>query len=1096
MILLSVLGGRRASGGHGSRASGIRAVVASLMGVALAFGIVASAHGEEARATAPNPPTGPVSPAKGPIAGGTDVSVCGIDTSSIPRFTQIEADFYHSVALASDGRVYSAGSNTLGQLGTGSSGGTSKLFVPVETVGTPMAGKSIVQVAAGSHHSVALASDGSLYSWGYGSRGALGSGKLDTELTPVRVITAGTDLEGKKIAQISASRSNTMVLTADGGLYGWGENANGELGIGSVVPKLTPVPVETGGTPMEGKRITQIAMGGMSMTALASDGSVYAWGSHDWGQLGNGKPWGYQKRELSPGLVVTAGTSMAGKKITQIAAGWAHVLAVSDDGLVYSWGFNDLGQLGVGTGYLGDARSLPTAVAVAGTPMAGKRITDVAIESEHSVALADDGSLYTWGYDITETPKDPPKPTALTRPTLVDPAGTPFAGKKITGISTASHSTFVFTEDGNVAAWGRNDARELGIGETPVGQATPTLVNDVLLPAASVSFGGSEATGVDPSALRESGCVTATTPPHAAGDVDVEVRLDDTLVQSDTAAFRYTQPESVTYLSNGGAGAVAAGAGINGEDFTVAENGFTRAGYTFGGWNTAQNGSGTPLAAGASTVMPVGGLRLFAQWTADPATLAFEANGGTGSMAPVVAVTDAVVRVGDNAFVRDGYTFLAWNSAPNGSGIWYGATTSFMIPVGGVTLYAQWTADPAALTYLPNGGNGALAPTTGNTDDPVIVADNAFTRDGYSFVGWNTAADGSGDHLAGGDPFTLRAGNVQLHAQWDPDPAALAYDANGGAGSVPGDDGVTDDAVTVRSNDFTRDGHTFVGWNTAADGSGDEYAALDQFVLPVGGATLYAQWQLNEYSVTFDTRGGSTVLPARVLHGGPVEEPAAPVLAGHTFAGWSTDKTETKNYDFGAAVTEDLVLYAVWTSDVVLVAPTLGRGTVPDAGKVGTPFRGALAVTGNESPSLTVTQGKLPDGLALAGDALGAAAVRGFASALDAPGSISGTPTKAGTFAFTVTATNATGSVELPFTITISGAGDGTVTPGEGKPDDTATPPSARPSPGDPRGSATPLATTGSDSWLGDPVLLGSTALALFLGAAALIWARRRRSSM
>lgn len=1092
MIQPSARGEHRTLGAQGSRVSGIRAVVAGLMGVALAFGTVASAHGEVARATAP---TSPVSPAKGPIAGGTEVSVCGIDTSSIPRFTQIEADFRHSVALASDGRVYSAGSNFFGQLGTGTTGDSSDVFVPVETAGTPMAGKTITQVAAGAFHSVALASDGSMYSWGYGANWQLGSGRADIEPKPVRVVIAGTPLAGKEIAQISASSDNTMILTTDGGLYGWGNNEHGELGIGSTDPQLTAVPVKTAGTPMEGKRITQIAMGGMSMTALASDGSVYAWGSHDWGQLGNGKPWGYQKRELSPGLVVTAGTPMAGKKITKIVAGWAHLLAVSDEGLVYSWGFNDLGQLGVGSSNHNDARSLPSAVVVAGTPMEGKRITDVAIESEHSVALADDGSLYTWGYDITETPQDPPRPTALNKPALVDPEGTPFEGKEITGISTASHSTFVFTEGGDVAAWGRNNEGELGIGETPGGQATPIVVNDVLLPAVGVSFGGAEATGVDLSALRGSGCVTAATPAHAAGNVDVEVRFDHTLVKSDTAAFRYTQPESVSYLPNGGTGAVEPGAGVNGEDFTVAGNGFTRTGYSFGGWNTAQNGSGTGLAAGASTVLPVGGLRLFAQWIADPATLAFDSNGGTGSMAPVAAVTDAVVNAGENAFDRAGYTFLAWNTAPDGSGMSYGANGSLSIPAGGVTLYAQWTANPAALTYLPNGGTGTIEPTTGNTDDPVTVAENAFTRAGYSFVGWNTAADGSGDQIAGGDPFTLRAGNVQLYAQWDPDPAALAYDANGGAGSVPGYGGVTDEAVTVRSNDFTRDGHSFVGWNTAADGSGDEHAARDQFVLPAGGATLYAQWKLNEYSVTFDARGGSTVSPARVLHGDPVDEPEAPVQAGHTFTGWSTDKTELQSYAFGAAVTEDLVLYAVWSSDVVPVAPTLGRGTVPDAGKVGTPFRGALAVAGTESPSLTVTQGKLPDGLALAGDARGSASAGGFVSALDAPGSISGTPTKAGTYAFTVTATNATGSVELPLTITISG-GDGTETPGTGKPDDTTTPPSGRPGSGDQQGGAAPLATTGGNNRLGDPVLLGSAALAMLLGAAALIGARRRRSSM
>ena len=141
----------------------------------------------------------------------------------------------------------------------------------------------------------------------------------------------------------------------------------------------------------------------------------------------------------------------------------------------------------------------------------------------------------------------------------------------------------------------------------------------------------------------------------------------------------------------------------------------------------------------------------------------------------------------------------------------------------------------------------------------MTVSTTEPTRDGYTFTGWNTAADGSGTSYAGDDTYTLpNSGTDTLYAQWQINTVGLEYDPRGGSGE-PGDQ--TGDAasdVTVSTTEPTRDGYTFTGWNTAADGSGTSYAGDDTYTLPNSGTdTLYAQWQINTVTLEYDPRGGS-----------------------------------------------------------------------------------------------------------------------------------------------------------------------------------------------------------------------------------------------
>ena len=224
------------------------------------------------------------------------------------------------------------------------------------------------------------------------------------------------------------------------------------------------------------------------------------------------------------------------------------------------------------------------------------------------------------------------------------------------------------------------------------------------------------------------------------------------------ASFQFascTNPQpnhTVTFNANGGTGSMSNQVANVPTALTL--NTFTRTGYSFSGWNTLANGSGTAYADGA-TYSFAADVTLYAQWTALPNhTVTFNANGGTGSMSNQIANVPTALTL--NAFTRAGYSFNDWNTLANGTGTTYanGATYSF---AADITLYAQWTALPNhTVTFNSNGGTGSMSNQIANV--PTALTLNAFTRAGYSFSGWNTLANGIGHSLCQWRDLLLRRG--------------------------------------------------------------------------------------------------------------------------------------------------------------------------------------------------------------------------------------------------------------------------------------------------------------------------------------------------
>ena len=303
------------------------------------------------------------------------------------RFTQISGGSSHSLALGSDGNLYSWGYNKQGQLGRETTGESKRDNQP--GLVTPPAGVHFTQACVGSWHSLALGSDGNLYSWGANSYGELGrdTGSATYDAKPGKVnLPTGV----AKITQIRAGTFYSMALDSDGDLYSWGDNTYDELGryTGDLDFKdRTPRKVST---PLGVKKYTWIAIGEWTSLAIGSDGNLYSWGWNESGQLGRNT--GSATQDRRPRKVnMPAGV----KKFTQISTERRYSLALGSDDNLYSWGSNDCGQLGRDTG---SARyeakpgkvTMPTGIA---------KFTQVSAGYSHSLAIGSDGNLYSWGYN-------------------------------------------------------------------------------------------------------------------------------------------------------------------------------------------------------------------------------------------------------------------------------------------------------------------------------------------------------------------------------------------------------------------------------------------------------------------------------------------------------------------------------------------------------------------------------------------------------------------------------------------------------------------------------------------------------------------------
>ncbi len=423
-------------------------------------------------------------------------------------------------------------------------------------VPTAVSGLSGVRsIAAGGADGLALMEDGTVVAWGNNGGGDLGDGTTTQRDVPVAV----SGLSG--VTAIAAGDSHDLALLSDGTVMAWGRNDQGQLGNGTTTGPETcesELPCSTTPVAVSGlSRVKAIAAGYNYSLALLSDGTVMAWGENTWGQLGDGSASGPQTcaeaLPCSPTPVAVSGLS----RTTAVAAGFNHSLALLEDGTVMSWGYNGSGQLGDGATIgpevcAGELRCSPTPVPVGGL----SDVTAIAAGGLHSLALLSDGTVRAWGYNLVGQLGN-----GTTNDSDVPVAVSGLGG--VTAISGGMYDSLALLSDGTVMAWGGNVLWQLGNNTAKEESLVPIPVSGLSeVTAIAAGDGQSYAAAAAPVALPQIAKLEPNSGEEAGGTVVTITGSNFTgatavkFGPNNAASFTVNSDNSITAASPPGTGTV------------------------------------------------------------------------------------------------------------------------------------------------------------------------------------------------------------------------------------------------------------------------------------------------------------------------------------------------------------------------------------------------------------------------------------------------------------------------------------------------------------------------------------------------------------
>ena len=419
--------------------------------------------------------------AMGPGGNYSNSPICISDIPEHPLqtkiITQISARDEYTAVLDQEGKVYTWGLNSSGQLGDGTTESKNTPQAISDIPGNKLNGKKIVQVSLGNSHSVAIDQEGQVYTWGNNDYGKLGDGTTEIgynkhRSTPKCISEVAESLQGKKIVNISAGGIYTIAVDEKGQVYTWGDNYYGELGdgiteMGPTKYRETPICIsEIAEHVFFGKKIRQISAGSYHAIVMDEEGRIYTWGANTKGQLVTGS---LIDSDLPISINISGENKILGKKIVKIASsGNGRILALDEQGKLYTWGANCFGQLGDGTI---KNRGLPKCITDINNEendMYNKKIVDVSGNYYHTVALDEDGKVYTWGNNYNGllgngSNDDEVFPKCISKIESEDNDLYKY-NKKIVKISAGEDFTVALDEDGKVYTWGKNYDGVLGNG--------------------------------------------------------------------------------------------------------------------------------------------------------------------------------------------------------------------------------------------------------------------------------------------------------------------------------------------------------------------------------------------------------------------------------------------------------------------------------------------------------------------------------------------------------------------------------------------------------------------------------------------------------
>ena len=446
--------------------------------------------------------------------------------------------------------------------------------------------------------------------------------------------------------------------------------------------------------------------------------------------------------------------------------------------------------------------------------------------------------------------------------------------------------------------------------------------------------------------------------------VNYNVTYCENAACNDPAALTGSVPTDATNYNIGNTVVVKANSG-----------GLVNTGYTFAGWTTASNGSGTVYVSGATLTVESSAISFYPKWTANTYTITYNNNGATG--APSVASTSyttgttAVALSGRGNMLKTGHTFTGWSTSSTGIGQTTATTTS------NVTLFAIWDINDYAITFnrgvidttTLTGSNVATFPanTSAQYNSSVTLGINptnisstvTLGANTYQFFGWNdgvTTFNPGSTYVMGASAPTLTAEWIRLYA--------VRYALNGGSGIVDVDEQCLQAGQTCTPSQViqlsvapTRSGYTFAGWQ---DQSGAPFAAGANLTVTDTSYLLYAQWTAINYTMAFNTNGGSAAnssIPKTIGQSFTFPDPGS--RTGYDFNGWiNADIVSSPTYGTGTSFvtgSTGISFMATWTPRTYMVSYNWNGGA-------GAATNDASFTVGNTAITLPLATGHTRDG--------------------------------------------------------------------------------------------------------------------------------------
>ncbi len=368
----------------------------------------------------------------------------------------IDAGYEHTAAITSHNQVFLWGNNTFGQLGDGTGVNratprniTASFFLQPEEI--------VTHVLSNGMHSLALSSLGRVFTWGGNNHGEIGDGSFVSRPTRVDITNRFDFQTGDQVIEIGIGRFHNVVLTEQGHLFAWGDNTDGQLGIGDYERVNQPVDITEAFTFNAGEKPQRLVVGDLYNAVITNQNQLYVWGNNEASVDCDGTC----ATEITPPTNITSLFALnPGETLIDVALGTFHSAVITSEGRVFTWGFNALGQLGNKNQV---SQNIPVDITPNFQLDAGETVVKVVLGGIHSMALTSKDNLYVWGAN-NEGQLGIPMVPFVAIPIRLNTNAWLTENETISDVSLGMMYSTVLTSEGRLYTWGSNDLGQLGDG--------------------------------------------------------------------------------------------------------------------------------------------------------------------------------------------------------------------------------------------------------------------------------------------------------------------------------------------------------------------------------------------------------------------------------------------------------------------------------------------------------------------------------------------------------------------------------------------------------------------------------------------------------